>query len=473
MELRAYQQDAVALAYEKLADGHRPVLSLPTGSGKTAIASQIVKYARSRGLRVCFMVPFLSLIDQTVRRLSEFDLGRIGVIQGSHELTNPDAMIQVASIQTLIRRQHVPFDLYIHDEAHVMFRQLPGIIGDRPCIGLTATPWNPAMGEIYTEVVKVRSIDELTVLGYLAPVRTLVPGTLPDLLGVPTRRGKFGLDYSVNELSSRVNVPSLVGDVVTTWEEKSSRKNTLVFATDLKHARALQFTFRAHGWHAAYCDADTPRETRSMYGQQLADGELDVVVNCQTLTTGVDWTIDTIVLARPTKSPILYQQIVGRGMRPGKDHLLLLDHTGSTLDLGTVYDLDERPVEMGHFAAPSERQIERKPRRCTHCSFVLDPDATICGYCLSPVVKVSRVRDIKAADGELVEHVDDLREFMGGLLRIAEDRGYKRGWAYHSFRDKFKRDPPDGCVACAPSVRVNGWVRHQQIRNAKKRNTAA
>lgn len=473
MELRAYQQDAVALAYEKLADGHRPVLSLPTGSGKTAIASQIVKYARLRGLRVCFMVPFLSLIDQTVRRLSEFDLGRIGVIQGSHELTNPDAMIQVASIQTLIRRQHVPFDLYIHDEAHVMFRQLPGIIGDRPCIGLTATPWNPAMGEIYTEVVKVRSIDELTVLGYLAPVRTLVPGTLPDLLGVPTRRGKFGLDYSVNELSSRVNVPSLVGDVVTTWEEKSSRKNTLVFATDLKHARALQFTFRAHGWHAAYCDADTPRETRSMYGQQLADGELDVVVNCQTLTTGVDWTIDTIVLARPTKSPILYQQIVGRGMRPGKDHLLLLDHTGSTLDLGTVYDLDERPVEMGHFAAPSERQIERKPRRCTHCSFVLDPDATICGYCLSPVVKVSRVRDIKAADGELVEHVDDLREFMGGLLRVAEDRGYRRGWAYHSFRDKFKRDPPDGCVACAPSVRVNGWVRHQQIRNAKKRNTAA
>ena len=66
-ELRPYQSLAIDSLRKALIAGQRPVLSSPTGSGKTRIASEIFSLARSRNRRVAFCVPFLSLINQTYK----------------------------------------------------------------------------------------------------------------------------------------------------------------------------------------------------------------------------------------------------------------------------------------------------------------------------------------------------------------------------------------------------------------------
>jgi superfamily II DNA or RNA helicase len=152
MELRDYQTDIIDKIREALANGYRrPVVQAPTGSGKTVIAAALVNMARQKGKRVMFVVPALSLIDQTVERFRQNGIFDLGVIQANHEMTDISQPVQVCSVQTLTRRNLPKADLVIVDECHVGFSlyerwmQLPEW-ENVPFIGLTATPWARGMG---------------------------------------------------------------------------------------------------------------------------------------------------------------------------------------------------------------------------------------------------------------------------------------------------------------------------------------
>jgi DNA repair protein RadD len=100
-----------------------------------------------------------------------------------------------------------------------------------------------------------------------------------------------------------------------------------------------------------------------------------VVCNVGVLTTGVDWDVRCIILARPTKSEILYTQIIGRGLRTaeGKQDCLVLDHSDTTLRLGFVTDIHHSKLSDGTLegdtsAAPQDKP-PAKPKECTICSF--------------------------------------------------------------------------------------------------------
>ena len=77
---------------------------------------------------------------------------------------------------------------------------------------------------------------------------------------------------------------------------------TLCFAAGRAHAKSIHDEFASVGVPVAYVDADTPREDREAIGQALATGAIKVVCNIGTLTTGIDWDVRAIILARPTKS---------------------------------------------------------------------------------------------------------------------------------------------------------------------------
>jgi superfamily II DNA or RNA helicase len=118
----------------------------------------------------------------------------------------------------------------------------------------------------------------------------------------------------------------LVADVVSTWLKRGRGRATLVFAVDRAHAKALQESFVAVGVRTEYVDAFTSREERDSIRRRMQAGETEVVCNIGCLTTGCDWPfVSCIVLARPTKSVMLYVQIVGRGLRthPAKDRCLV------------------------------------------------------------------------------------------------------------------------------------------------------
>jgi superfamily II DNA or RNA helicase len=104
--LRQYQAQGLEATRCKLKSGvSRVILLLPTGGGKTLVAAHMIRRARDKGKRVAFVVPALSLIDQTVSAFEAEGIHAIGVMQGDHPRTDRGQPVQVCSIQTIARRK--------------------------------------------------------------------------------------------------------------------------------------------------------------------------------------------------------------------------------------------------------------------------------------------------------------------------------------------------------------------------------
>ena len=386
VQLRDYQDAARQQIYAAFGEGHkRVVCKMPTGSGKTALAGSMIYMELAIGNRIAFVVPFLSLIDQTVDRFREYGIDDIGVIQGDHPLKNPDARVQICAAQTLIRRSFPKVDTLIVDEAHKQFTALNAwIASNERVLGLTATPWAKGMAKIWDRLLCPVNIDQLTEKGYLVPVKALVPPARPNLSGVKSKRYDWGRDYDQKELSSRMRDEQLVGDIVETWKQHSDCTKTLIFAVDREHARSLQQEIVMHGLECGYVDAFTDRQERNRLAGPM-DGSLNAIVNIATMTTGVDFDVRTIILARPTRSRMLYQQVVGRGLRPaeGKDYLLSLDHSPTTKSLGLVNEIDAAGEYLDEGEPEKQRSNKDEPKRreCKKCQAVPPKGAVECPFC--------------------------------------------------------------------------------------------
>ena len=328
MELRSYQHRAIDdLRKSLLAGNRRVVIQSPTGSGKTVIAAAIVNMARDKGKRVIFAVPALSLIDQTVERFRQNGIFEIGVMQGQNEMTDYDQPVQVCSVQTLARRQPPKADLVIIDEAHICFKLFDDWMNRPewkkvPFIGLTATPWAKGMGAPgrWDDLIIGSTLQELIELGHLSDFRCFAPAH-PDLAGVKTIAG----DYDPKGLGHAMDKAPLVADIVSTWLERGENRATICFAVNRVHAKHIQTQFIDAGVRAEYMDAYTDLEDRADIVRRFADGDVQVICNVGVLTTGFDADVRCIILARPTKSEILYVQMIGRGLRTadGKADCLL------------------------------------------------------------------------------------------------------------------------------------------------------
>jgi superfamily II DNA or RNA helicase len=101
-ELRPHQSNAINLLRSSLGQGNtRVVLQAPTGFGKSITAAKIIESALSKGKRILFTVPRLTLVDQTVLEFEREGINHIGVIQSDHPRTDSTAPVQVATVQTL------------------------------------------------------------------------------------------------------------------------------------------------------------------------------------------------------------------------------------------------------------------------------------------------------------------------------------------------------------------------------------
>jgi superfamily II DNA or RNA helicase len=326
-ELHDHQKLAKDLIKASLMRGHRrPLLQAPTGAGKTVLAAALVEGALEKGNRVAFTVPRLSLIDQTRDRFVEEGIppSAIGVIQRDHPETDPSRPIQVCSLQTLRRRQLPDVKMVIVDEAHEKSEFLTSWMGlpewqSVPFVGLTATPWAKGLAKLYDDLLIPTTTAELIEKGLLSRFKVFAPSH-PDLTKVEVVKG----DYHEGQLSEVMSKKELTADVVKTWLEKGEDRPTLAFCVDLAHARKLADEFNSRGVNCGYVDAYTDRRARNELGEAFRARHVQVICSVGTLTTGIDWDVRCIILARPTKSEILYVQIIGRGLRTGvgKDHCL-------------------------------------------------------------------------------------------------------------------------------------------------------
>lgn len=492
-ELRDYQSEAIELLRASLRGGNRrPVLQAPTGYGKTVLASSILKMAREKGHRVCFCVPAIDLIDQTLESFWQDGLGDIGVIQADHQETDWSRPVQIASVQTLARRKAFPeAQLVILDECHRWYDTYGKWMADPawakvPFIGLSATPWTKGLGQHFDDLVISATTQDLIDKGYLSDFRVYAPSH-PDLSGVKTVAG----DYHEGQLSEAMNKSTLVADVVDTWIRRAENRPTLVFGVDRVHAKHLQERFLAAGVPTGYQDAFTPKDKRAEIRRQFHDGTLKVVCNVGTLTTGVDWDVRCIVLARPTKSEILYVQIIGRGLRTaeGKQDCLILDHSDTTQRLGFVTDIRHDELDDGKRGKKTKGVDIPLPKECPKCTFLMPVGAKVCPACghekqlpppkqaiegelkeLDRATKVPKTVDTKAGTVRMRGRNIPLKDFYAELCGYCEAKGHNPGWAAHKYRaatgswPKYRWIEPQ-----PPSFEVLSWIKAQNIRWAKRR----
>ena len=486
MDLRDYQWEMIAKLREAILGGSkRVVVQAPTGAGKTVVAAAIVKSALEKGNRVIFAVPALELIDQTVARFESNGIHAIGVMQGMHFRTDPNQPVQVCSVQTLNRRTIPVVDLVIIDECHVQFNLFKRWMWlpqwqNVPFVGLTATPWAKGMGQVWQKLVVGVTLDDLIKRGVLSDFKVFAPSH-PDLRGVKLVRG----DYDIHQLAKAVNTKPLVADIVSTWLEKGENRPTLAFAVNRVHAKHIQEQFAEAGVSSGYVDAYTPMEERRELADKFANGEIKIIANVGVLTTGVDWDVRCLILARPTKSEILYTQIIGRALRtaPGKDYAIILDHSDTTLRLGFVNDIHYEELDNGRRDKPLVKKRELLPKECPKCHFVKPVkvrECPACGFVPEPVNKV----DTEA--GELLEltrnkkslkKVYTIREqmdFYSEVLRYARDHDYSDGWAWYQCRDRFGVKPTiKPMAALSVSPQTQAWLKHKVIQYHKRKSRDA
>jgi superfamily II DNA or RNA helicase len=472
-QLRPQQVHLIEEIDQAIAAGCRRIMvQAPTGFGKTIIAGAIAGGILDAGKRAIFTAPALSLIDQTVEKFYAQGIYDVGVIQANHHLTNFARPIQVASVQTLQRRKIPPADLVMIDEVHRWFDFYGKWLGssalaDVPVIGLSATPWTRGLGRYFDKLIIAATTQELINEGHLSRFRVFAPAS-PDLSGVRTRAG----DYVDEDLSKVMDQAGLVADVVSTWLARGKGRPTLCFAVDRLHAKHLQQKFIECGIPAEYIDAYTDADDRAAIAKRFHAGEVDVVCNVGCLTTGIDWDVRCIILARPTKSEMLFVQMIGRGLRiaDGKDDCLILDHSDNHLRLGFVDDIHHDRLDDGRKQKAEPKAKEALPKKCPSCAFLKPPRTLICpacGFITQP--KCDVVHEV----GELVElrsrrvvHAPTAEIFYAELRAVQRERGYKPGWAAHQYKNRFGAFPPwawNDAPTVTPSAATLSWIKSEQI----------
>lgn len=488
--LHDHQGRAIGLLRQSLATGHkRPMLMAPTGAGKTVIGSAIVEGALAKGKRVLFTVPFLSLVDQTVAAFNAQGISAIGIMQGNHPGTDGSQPVQVASVQTLMRRKLPDADIVLVDEAHRWFdfyaRWMSMPEWQRiPFVGLSATPWAKGLGKYYDDLIVAATTAELIERGFLSSYRTYAPSH-PDLSDVKTVAG----DYHEGQLSEVMSQPVLVAGIVDTWLRLGEDRPTLAFCVDRAHARRVADEFEAAGVPCGYIDMDTPADERRRIGERLRNGQVKVVCNVYTLTTGVDWDVRCIVLARPTKSEMLFVQIVGRGLRTadGKQDCLILDHSDTTLKLGFPSDIHHNSLDEGRHKESSNSRKEKQPalpKECPKCSALKPAGVLACTECGFLPERQSQIEERaghlvqlngkRKAKGEATPHSQ--QDVYSMLLWIVQERGYKSGYAAAKFKDRYGIWPPRHLMALPkpPDAIFMNWLKSRAIafHKARKREAA-
>lgn len=451
--LRPYQVDALERINARLAAGvRRMVIVLATGGGKTTIAVQIILEAIARREHVLFLAHRRELISQTYRRLVQMGVpeNNVGVLMGSDSRRRPGAAVQVASVDTLRNRPKPKAEIVFIDEAHralaSTYKDISSYYSEAVHLGLTATPYRAdgrGLGDAYDELVVVASPGQLIAEGHLVEpkVYTVPSQHLPDLSSVHVRAG----DYANNELDDAVNRKALVGNIVEHWLKLARGKRTVAFAVSVEHSRNIAARFQEAGVPAEHLDGATPHHERDAILARLDRGDTLVVSNCSILQEGWDQpAVKCAILARPTKSMGLYLQQAGRILRPWNDEgALILDHAGCALEHGLPQDDREFSLE-GRKKSKRIGPIDAPTKVCPGCYAVIPAACRLCPECGHPFPAPELVPEEER--GVLVDAQEardrHLLDEWEKLVRYAALRGYKPGWAYYRFKEKFRRNPP-------------------------------
>lgn len=404
MQLRDYQQATVEAVYEHLRSrDDNPVAVLPTGAGKSLVLAKIASDAVQQwNGRVLILAHVKELLEQNadkVRRLCPNI--KVGLYSAGLKRRDTNTSVLVAGIQSIYKRacDLDPFDLIVIDEAHLISKSGDGMYRQflADCkvinphvrvIGLTATPFRLDSGMICSEehflnhVCYEIGIKELIRDGYLSPLISKAGVHRADFGGLHVRAGEFVSE----EVESLMNDSDLVSAACAEIVQLTADRNAvLIFASSVAHGERVVEVLRTnHGIECGFVTGETPANERDELLSRfrgdpqpslLKSEPLRFLCNVNVLTTGFDAPrVDCVVMLRPTMSPGLLYQCVGRGFRlhPNKQNCLVLDFGGNIERHGPIDQIKPKDkVKRGDQGPPA--------KECSKCHALV-----ACGYANCP-----------------------------------------------------------------------------------------
>jgi len=351
-KLRDYQVECLETILARYRAGvRRQIVCLPTGTGKTVIFAAFPRFFHMRK-RMLVLAHRGELLDQAREKILMANPGLRVEIEQAARSAAPSSDIVIASVPTLGRKgsrrlkrlDPDEFFLVVVDEAHhataATYRRVLDHFGvfeentPKLLAGFTATPKRgdgQGLDAVFEEIAFSRSLPEMIAAGHLSPVAGYRVETEVDLSRVRTRMG----DFVASQLSRAVNVTERNDLVVKVFREHLADRQTLCFCVDVAHAHSLARAFGRAGVPSAAVTGEMASEARGRALEDFSAGRVRVLTNCMVLTEGYDESsVAGIILARPTKSSLLYTQMIGRGTRlhPGKENATIIDIVDVTRD---------------------------------------------------------------------------------------------------------------------------------------------
>ena len=442
IKLRTYQDKGVNQIREALRAGHKSVLYVaPCGAGKTVLFTYVAANAAARRTRTVICVHRRELLLQASRALTEQGVPH-GIIAPGQPST--PHVIQVASVQTLVRRKGLKFDFLVFDEAHHCtantYKTICAAHPNARILGVTATPCRmtgAGLGTVFDHMIMGPHYSELIDHGHLVSAVVYAPALMPNLDGVRSRAG----DYVRERLAAVMDTRQITGNAVEHYRRLCNGLPAIVFCVSVEHANHVAEDFAAQGFRSAVVDGKTQQDIRDDRIASLEDGRLNVLASCDLISEGVDIPVVSVaILLRPTKSTGLYMQQAGRVLRPsqGKDKAIILDHVGNSLKHGLPDQDRDWTLEDGY--VPHKREADEDGpdvRACEQC-YAVHEWAKECPYC-GYVYPVKVVAPPEEVEGNLEPITQEEREEMlkqartaslSDLHKIGKRLGYKKGWAW-------------------------------------------
>jgi len=437
MSLRPYQQAAVQAVYHHLQTrDDNPVVVLPTAAGKSWVIAQLVTdtVCHWQG-RVLVLAHVKELLEQNAEKIQRLcPHVSIGLYSAGLNRRDTDTPVLIAGIQSVYKKAYElgAFDLVIVDEAHLippdndsMYQTLLAALKENQphlrVVGLTATPFRLTSGPICTpdgilnHICYEISIRELICDGYLCPLITKTSAQKVDFQSLRVHAGEF-IATEVEQLMDEDWLVAAACKEILMYTH--NRRSVLVFTSGRQHGQHVAKILRElSGQDVGFIDSQTPSTERAeliarfryetarqtLFEQPLQP--LKFLVNVNVLTTGFDApNIDCVAILRPTMSPGLWYQMVGRGFRtyPGKQNCLILDFGGNALRHGPV-DCLILP------RAPGRGVGEAPAKECPQCHTVIALGYAACPDCGYQFPPPERKRHTASASniGVLSGHVSE------------------------------------------------------------------
>jgi len=398
-EFRQYQEDCenTLLADVLGTNDCHPVVAIPTGGGKTKILSSFIyKYLDEKPTdRVLVLSHTATIVQQNWEALGSFFPGiHIGLYSsglGSKTISK----ITVGGIQSVYRKRKkfTEFDLVIVDECHMIPTKGMGryrtFFNTVECIrvGLSGSPFRTGHGYVHKgegalfnhmsyDLCSMENFNQLVADGYLTELYSKPPELQMNVDGITESGG----DFKLKELSKRFDRESITKEAIKELLKFGKKyKSWLVFAIDIDHANHINEELNRHGIQSVALHSKSKND-RHEIKDDFVHGRIRAIVSVGMITTGFDApNIDLLVLLRPTSSPVLHVQMIGRGLRtnPGKTHCLVLDFAGNVSRLG--------PINAVEVPEPTKKKKKGMGspivKDCPRCGCLHHPTVKVCNVC--------------------------------------------------------------------------------------------